>query len=183
VLRGLRLRSRSHERLSILQLFVALIGLGIAGFLINESGDAGHRSFILRASALASAAIFSAGFLVARPSELRNIRWASTIFACTHSFHLGAIVAHSLKSTTPAIDPLTLVVGGLAYVGILSSAFIAATGQTLLRCGWFVWAVFAATYAQRAMSRPFTSGLGLVVLLGIAATRIMGRPRNLVELQ
>ncbi len=163
-------------------------------------GEEGLR-VVLRATARTSVTLFLAAFvassirkLVRTPLTawaLRNRRQLGVGFAVSHFVHGWAIV--SLLRLGFDANPLTLWVGGLAYVTIAAmtltsfdrtTAWLGPRAWRGLHTGgvWYLWIVFAFTYVGTASTDPFAavSFVALIAALGIRVTarRRAARPAH-----
>jgi hypothetical protein len=172
---GLRQRTINLAQAVVLALAIAF------GYAVSRAVEGRTIVAVLRWSALVSAGVFVFGFLSAGGSETAIVRTANKVLALTHGFHLGAIVVYYQVNAEAVVDLLTLVVGGAAYLIIFAFGFVPTTGLTVIRLGWFVWFVFAATYAQNAVARPLTSGVGVAALAGVAIARVARTRREVVD--
>lgn len=117
---------------------------------------------------------------------MRHRRWLGLSFALSHAVHLAAIVRLSAVAPDFAIETLTLIFGGLAYVFIAlmaATSFDGAVGylgsrnwQRLHRTGaYYIWFIFVQSYIPRAVDAavyvPPTALLAGVLVLRIAAGR------------
>ena len=100
----------------------------------------------------------------------RRIPWIA--LGISHAFHLGVIVAFETARWGPGVNPATVIVGGAGYLCIAAAAIVPIRGRLLVRLSWYVWFVFLVTYLARALGRPLTSGIGVVVLLGVGVARL-----------
>lgn len=122
---------------------------------------------------------------------LRNRRWVGLSFAVAHGFHaLGILSLVALLGDRFEYDPVTLAVGGTAYVFVAlmaatsSDRAVAALGparwRRLHRTGLHtIWFVFAATELPAALHSPlhFLLASLLVAAAGLRASAALARRR------
>ena len=149
--------------------FVLAVTLAIAAATAVEFLVAGYDEesirFVVRLTARASLALFSAAFLASAARRvwknavtawlLRNRRYTGLGFAASHTIHLAALGA--LAGTGVEFDSTTLVVGGVGY-GFLAALAITSNDRSAKRLGrnwrrlhtagvYYLWFVFTVTYA------------------------------------
>jgi len=197
---------REHEknkgRYGLVALLPVWSGMIIAAasaavLLWHGRGDDGIRA-VLRLTAHTSASLFCASFaassLVAFTKAplmralLRARRQVGLSFAVSHTIHLGAIISRVATSEFRS-DPLTIVTGFVAYtfIALMSAtsndravrALGAPAWKRLHWTGsWFLWGVFAFTYAQATVTGDPVAAAGWTLLLATAALRYAARRRR-----
>jgi len=171
-----------------------LVGTGAAGILAWQgAGEEGLR-LVLRATARTSLLLFLGVFLASalrgrwpnRATQwlLDNRRYLGVSFAASHTVHFAAILALARMSAR-RLDPVVLLLGGLAYLVILAMAatsFDAAVARIgprpwkrLHTTGiFYVWTVFLLTYAGNAGKDP-KAAISAFLLLAALALRLAWR--------
>lgn len=171
----------------------ALAMLGGALFAAGWS-EAGVR-IAVRASAKVGVVLFALAFSAsslralwrgeASAWLLRNRRYVGLSFAVFHILHLGALVALAVAFPDPflaELDAPTLVGGGLAYAFLLALV-LTSNDAAVRRLGrrrwsalhtagcWYLWIVFAQSYAPRALAGGAVYVALAALLLAVPALR------------
>lgn len=180
---------------------VVLLELLLVGAVLAtpDMGEPQLRAAI-RLTAAISLACFLAAFTASTlhrqwpvPGTLwlvRNRRWMGLAFAASHAFHAVMIVAlaRAVPGFAGAVPLTTRIVGGLGYVMIAlmaatsNDAAVRALGprrwRTLHVVGlYFLWFVFAATYADAVLVSPFHAGVETLLLAALALRLLPGGRR------
>jgi hypothetical protein len=158
-----------------------------------EGGGAGGWGAVVRTSAKTSLLFFLAAFVASSVRALwrtpttawllANRRYVGVSFATSHAIHLVGIVLVATLSPDFALDPLTLVFGGLGYVWLFAMAATSFDGAVarLGRRNWqrlhtggmyYLWLIFVISYLPRALTTSAWYWSVVVPLFGALALRI-----------
>jgi hypothetical protein len=192
--RGSGAEFRAPEGPALLGLLVfALLGLAAGVVALQGVEEAGLRS-LLRATARSSVLLFVAAFsasalrrLWPAPASawlLRNRRYLGLGFAFSHTLHLLAVIG-LVRGGWIQLDPVFIALGGGAYAFVYAMAATSSDAalrllgprrwRLLHRVGsWWVWALFAFTYAGRTVEAgweyaPLAALLAVALALRLAA--------------
>ena len=178
---------------------LVLVTVTLAILAVKGVDEAGLRA-VVRTTAQTSFVLFTGAFSASAlcttwPGPLtrwmlRNRRYLGVSFAVSHFIHLIAIVALALRLGDQfKLNPATLVGGGLAYVFIAAmtatsfdrtAAWLGPRAWRRLHTagGYWIWFIFLLSYAPRAAMISVWYAPFVLVLLGVAALRVVVRLRS-----
>ena len=182
---------------------LASVALGAGALAVAGTGEPGLR-LAIRLSARESYALFVLLFAAAPLNAvwrargtkwlLRNRRYLGVSMAVSHAGHLAFVIAlaraHPL-SFTRSVAPTTLIGGSIGYVllALMTATSFDRTAALLGRRAWralhttgmwTLFAIFAFTYAGRAVVGP-AAALPAVPLLALVGLRIFVACRRVLE--
>jgi DMSO/TMAO reductase YedYZ heme-binding membrane subunit len=177
---------------------ITAVGVGAlaAGVLAQHGMGRDGVGAVLRSTARVSAPLFLLAFSA---SSLRRLwrhpasawlvaqrRALGVSAAAAHTWHMGGIAAYLAAGYQP-VNSFTLVAGTLAYLCFVAMAATSsdrAVAQLGARRwkrlhtlgGWYIWAIFTATFAGVATRQP-ASALYAALCLAVLGLRLAARRR------
>jgi len=170
---------------TLMALILTTAGTGDRGLHLAIRTSA-QTSFVLFTSAFIAAALQRTWPMPLSRWLLANRRYLGISFAVSHFIHLGFIVALVRTSAEFVLNPLTVVVGGGAYVFIaaMTATSFDRTAAWLGARAWrrlhtigiyYIWTVFFVTYLPRALATPAYVPVILVMLATLAFRVVVAR--------
>ena len=175
-----------------------MVSASAATLAAHGAGEEGIRA-VLRLTARTSFVLFTTAFAASALARrwpgpttrwlVANRRQIGVSFAVSHTVHLAAIVA--LSRLTPLFTDATIAIAVLGYVAIAAMTLTSfdRTAAWLgprrwrrlhLTAGYYIWAVFLASYLPRTILESPAYAPFVVVLLAVLALRLTAGRRSVV---
>lgn len=169
-----------------------------AGLLVAQGPDETGLRAVARATARSSLVLFLLAYTASGLRAiwnragtrwlLRNRRYVGLSMAASHALHLAALVA-LVRVSGEAVDPATLVAGGLAYAVLAAMAATSFDRSAawlgprrwgrLHRAGMhYLWLVFALTMLPAAGRSAWSAGGSLLLLTALALRGVVWARRR-----
>ena len=174
---------------------LVVVAASAATLGVHGAGEEGIRA-VLRLTARTSFVLFTTAFAASALARrwpgpttrwlVANRRQIGVSFAASHLVHLVAILA--LSRLTPVFTDATIVIAVLGYVAIAAMTVTSfdRTAAWLgprrwrrlhLTAGYYIWAVFLASYLPRTILESPAYAPFVVVLLAVLAMHVTGGRR------
>jgi hypothetical protein len=175
---------------------LVVVAASAATLGVYGAGEEGIRA-VIRLTARTSFVLFTTAFAASALARrwpgpatrwmLANRRQIGVSFAASHLVHLVAILA--LSRLTPVFSDATVLIAALGYVAIaaMTATSFDRTAAWLgprrwrrlhLTAGYYIWAVFLASYLPRTIIESPAYAPFVVVLLAVLALRLTAGRRT-----